>query len=388
MRVAMVTPFPEKTDRIIGGVAGVATYLSKALSEIPGVEVEIIASNLTQKQGVHDFNGLRAHFMGPTKSRVPGMRTFFELPTRVERTLGDLEFDIVHVQGYATVASRLPWPTVLTIHGIPEHNLLWNGRPGLRWPVSRLRGVLERRPRGRIDNAIIISPYVRDAIGHQLKCRMWDIPNPIADSFFDIEARPETGRILFAGVITPLKNIEGMLRALALLLREYPRVQLRLAGAGHDSPYGRRCRALADELGIANNIEILGSLGLADLQREMGAANCLLLSSFQESAPLVIGEAMAAALPVVASDVGGISDLVSDATTGWLVDPRSPDDIAGKLQRVLDPEVAAHMGLAARQEAERRFRASTVAKQTLEVYQAILSEPGFTYSKHSNGGPA
>lgn len=377
MKVAMVTPFPEETGRIVGGVAGVSTYLAEALSALPDIEMEVVATNISNKQGLDEINGLPVRFLGGGGvRRVPGMRLLRELPRLVRQVLTESEFDIVHVQAYANVAASLQWPNVFTVHGIPELDARWAGPPGLSHVTSRARAAVERISRAHLENAIIISPYVADVLAGQLDCRTWNIPNPVAESFFQIARDPAPGRILYAGVLSRRKNVEGLLRAFALLVQSRPEATLRLAGSGVDSAYGRRCRALVTELGMSRSVAFLGSLTTTELQHEMGRASCLVLVSLQETAPLVIEEAMAAGVPVVASRVGGVPDLVSHDQTGLLVDPGVIPDVVDALNAVLVPDNVQQMGMAARHIADRRFRASNVALQTREVYRQVLEARG------------
>jgi glycosyltransferase involved in cell wall biosynthesis len=106
---------------------------------------------------------------------------------------------------------------------------------------------------------------------------------------------------------------------------------------------------------------------------ELARAACLFLPSFQETAPMVISEAMAAGLPVAASRICGIPWMVADGTTGHLFDPHDSARMTECLLRLLtDDDFRDRAGRQARLEANRRFRSDVIAQRTLEVYQLAI----------------
>ncbi len=240
------------------------------------------------------------------------------------------------MQNWANFVPRSGKPSVLTIHGILERDILYRGR--FRRLRSEVMKQVEMRARERVANLIVVSPYVRDALGGTVLGRTWDIDNPVADRFFEVERRPIRGRILFAGRLTPLKNLPGLIEAFALLARNDPHAELRVAGGDGGTGHAAECGRLAADLGVSGRVAFLGPVDAARMKAEFSQASCLALCSFQENAPLVVSEAMAAGVPVVASRVGGIPSMVEDGQTGRLVDPRDHGQIARALAEALDPE--------------------------------------------------
>jgi glycosyltransferase involved in cell wall biosynthesis len=226
--------------------------------------------------------------------------------------------------------------------------------------------------RTRVPNIIAISPYVRQVIKPNPLQRIWDIDNPVSDAYFEIAPQPVVGRVLFAGKIIPLKNVAGLIQGFAEAAKHKPECELRLAGPETDPSYAAHCRALAAQLGIADRVKLLGSLSIDEMKGELARASFLTLCSFQENAPLVISEAMAAGLPVVASRVGGIPWMVSEGVTGYRVDPTLDGDIARGLRLSLENRELGQMGARAKAIAEQRFRTSAVANRTREAYGQIL----------------
>jgi glycosyltransferase involved in cell wall biosynthesis len=224
-----------------------------------------------------------------------------------------------------------------------------------------------------VRNVIAISPYARQFLRKGTDQRVWDIDNPVADSFFDVDRCPASGRLLCAASITPLKNICGLIKGFASAARGNPGWELRIAGREPDAPYSARCRGLAQALKVGDRVVFLGPLSIQALQDELSQAAALALCSAQENAPLAIAEAMACGVPVLASNLGGIPWMVSDGKTGRLVNPSSTEDIGRGLRSLLGRDDLGIMGERAKAVAGERFRASSVAKKTLDVYREIVA---------------
>ncbi len=110
------------------------------------------------------------------------------------------------------------------------------------------------------------------------------------------------------------------------------------------------------------------------MMEELSKANMLLLPSKQETAPLVISEALSAGRPVVASTAGGIANLVRHGETGFIAGWQQNDKFVEYIDRLLsDDKLRKQMGKAAREEALRRFTKEAVAEKTYGVYREALS---------------
>jgi glycosyltransferase involved in cell wall biosynthesis len=127
--------------------------------------------------------------------------------------------------------------------------------------------------------------------------------------------------------------------------------------------------------GLQEAVHFLGKADRTTVLDELSRAACLVLVSRQETAPIIVEEAMAARVPVVASKVCGLPYLIEDTETGFLVDPNSPKDIAEKIHLVLsNSKLASDMGERAREIALSRFHAHAVAQRTLVLYKEIVNE--------------
>lgn len=167
--------------------------------------------------------------------------------------------------------------------------------------------------------------------------------------------------------LRPVKDHATLLQAVALLARAGVRVHLVLVGAGERAPLER----LATELGIADRVRFAGARPSRPSFHHLFDVS--VLTSVSEGFSNSVLEAMAAARPVVATDVGGIPDAVRDGETGLLVPPRSPEAVATALRRLLDDQaLRQRMGARGREVASTEFREDAVIPRLLGMYESIL----------------
>lgn len=174
-------------------------------------------------------------------------------------------------------------------------------------------------------------------------------------------------RITFAGIFGPHKGVEYLIRALGQL-KEEP-ILLNLVGRGDEEP---KYRELAEMLGVTEKISFRGKVDnnrMIDIYRETDIF-CLPAVS-PENQPVTITEAMACGIPVIASRIGGVPELVEDGVTGYLAEPRNAEDLAEKIRMMIaDRERMREMGEAGRQ----RMRDNDFhrqAKKLAELYDSV-----------------
>jgi glycosyltransferase involved in cell wall biosynthesis len=137
-----------------------------------------------------------------------------------------------------------------------------------------------------------------------------------------------------------------------------------------DGPMQPQARASAARLGLSSRVEFAGARD--DVAEQLDQSAIFVLLSHWEGLPLTIIEAMRSRLPVVASNVGGIPELVEDGKTGYLVQ-NNPGAVAAALQRLIDqPALSQAMGIAGRSLFERRFSIDRMVRETTRVYLDAL----------------
>jgi glycogen(starch) synthase len=168
--------------------------------------------------------------------------------------------------------------------------------------------------------------------------------------------------------LRPGKGVETMIEAMPRLAQTHPGVRLAVAG---DGPQRAFLEALATERGVSRSVHFLGET--PGPGRLLDGIDLFVNPSWAESFPYSSLEAMAAGLPVVAADVGGIKEAVTDGTSGFLVAPRDPRALAEAIGAVLSrPDRGAGLGEAGRRRVERQFTLSQMAAGTAAVYAELL----------------
>lgn len=169
--------------------------------------------------------------------------------------------------------------------------------------------------------------------------------------------------------LVPIKDVGTFLRSIPIVVREVPEARAVIVG---DGPERDRLTALAEELGVAHRCFFLG--WTADMPAIYAAIDVLALSSLNEGSPVSVIESMASGVPVVASAVGGVPDLVVDGQTGLLVPPGSADELAAALSHVLrDGSLAAMLGGRGRSVATARFGAGRLVRDIESLYVQLLA---------------
>jgi glycosyltransferase involved in cell wall biosynthesis len=177
----------------------------------------------------------------------------------------------------------------------------------------------------------------------------------------DAGGTPPSKRILFVGRLATVKGVRILLDAFARICEAHPEARLTLVGDGDERA---AIEAHARALGCDNAVRFAGYLNQDEVADELARADLFALPSFAEGVPVVLMEAMAARLPVLATRVAGIPELVEDGVAGRLVPPGDVAAFATALDALLrDPEGRAAMGAAGRARVESEFHIEMEARK-------------------------
>lgn len=395
-------PEPVRVLRVIarlnvGGPALHVTYLSKGLQE-RGYATTLVAGDVARGEASMSFVAERA---GVDVISLPGLsRELSPLrdlvaTVRLAGLIRRLRPDILHThtakagavgRAAALLAGRArPQVVVHTFHG---HVLRgYFGRAG-----SLLFRVIETLLARTSDALVAVSPEVRDdlvrlrvaparkftvvRLGIDLEPRVRHDDDP-AEIRRRLGIEPSRFVVGWFGRMTAVKRTEDLLDALSALRERGVDALLLLVGDGSDRA---RLEELAHGRGLAKSVLFLGYQ--EDVGRWYAACDAVVLTSANEGTPVTLIEALAAGRPVVATNVGGVADVVEDGVSGLLVRPRDTHAIAERLALLAaDPARRAAMGAHGRRRALERYAVSRLVDDIDALYRSLLASVSDTTAR-------
>lgn len=361
------------------GPGGAEHLLASYLRRMPDLGVDPVVVALKERQGnplaaVIEADGIPVRRLGIRRMRER------DAYRRVFQVVSETAPDVVHTQlelsnTLGTIAaSRLGIPTLSTIHTL-DRPAPWS-RDAARF---RLMAWVLRR---RADRVIAVSQSARK---HFLRVadagvgQVITIHNGIELAAFatDIDRRavrielgigPDELVATTVAVLREAKGIDDMIDALPGIVATVPSARYLVVGDGEHGPALRDHVAAA---GLDDRVVFAGAR--SDVARMLAASDLFVLPSHTEALPTVLIEAMAAGLPVVATDVGGVPEMVERGSSALLVPPHRPDLLAEAVGRVLSsPLQAAAMGKAGGRIAAERFDIIRQAKRLVDEYRLLV----------------
>ena len=355
-RVLMVGPGP----RVRGGVNSVIAVYQQ--------------SHLWQK---YSINWLSTYDdRGPIQKIVAALRAYLLAPLLISHA------DIVHIHGSFGTSFIRKLPLILlakamrrrvifhvhacTIEGALDGPMA----PAIRWVFSS------------VDKVIALSPIWATAIKSRFpKADVVSIPNPVImpPKVIVQSSDKKEPRILFLGSLISRKGFSDLLMAMPAVLAIVPTAKVVFAGDG-DFENGQ---LLAAKLGIGSSVTFLGFVRGVDKTRELHSAAILCLPSYDEGVPMALLEGMSNGIPVVATPVGGVPDVIRSGENGLLVSPGDIEGLARAIVSLLtNPHLSSSIGNAGLAYIERFHSVDHVCALLHGIY-ASLSRKRTTGSPHA-----
>jgi glycosyltransferase involved in cell wall biosynthesis len=382
MRIVQLTTDLREHDRqylrVRPGFATFSEALLIGFSRTPGIEVHVVSCI---KQPVSSpaklYDNIFFHSLTVPKSGW--LITGYQGCVRaVRRKLREIQPDIVHGQGTerdcAISAVFSGFPSVVTVHGnMRMVAKLHHAKP---WSYLGLTAMLESPVLQRAGGVVCNNYYTLGNV-RTLNRRTWIIPNAVDPRFFEIELQPvQPPTILCVGLVNPRKNQNGLLEAITPLREE---MEFRVRFLGTATPgigYTEAFQRIVAERPWAEHA------GFADRERlkaELAQSTLIVLPTLEDNCPMVVLEAAAAGVPVVASRVGGIPDLVDHGVNGLLFDPHDPGSIRENVRLALNNRSRSRsMAETGKRLAKERFHPVAVAEQHLAMYREVLSSRSYS----------
>jgi len=377
VRLVLISRYPRSFDRPRGGVESVTVILARALARIKDMDVHLVTleRNLSEELIEHDEQ-VTIHRLPRTS--CPEIIDIHVGPgrKRLLSKIREISPDVVHShETFGLTFGDLQIPHVFTVHGFDHANIPAEGRS-----FANIRSFLwkyaERNGLARHKTIISISPYVRGMIEpYAPHANIYDIDNPVDDRYFAIEKKEDNGRILILGWINERKNTLGAVKALAYAHKSGVEGILAIAGEAKLESYRQLVTEEIKKNNLSHKVVFLGHINREQLREELARTSILLLPSLQENAPMAISEAMAAGIPVIASNRCGMPFMVAHEKSGYLIDPSDTSQIGERLKQLLQSkELRLNMGSEGRNIALSRFHPDVVAQKTYAVYESLLKK--------------
>jgi glycosyltransferase involved in cell wall biosynthesis len=254
---------------------------------------------------------------------------------------------------------------LLHIHGARFHEFLGS--------LSPLRAWIARRILSAADRVIVLGKVWEERLaGWCATENIVIVPNGVLIPADGRQEHAPGCSIVCVANYERRKGLEDLVRAAALVQPPAP-VRLTLLGTEVDAGYRQHLERVAIELGIGERVSIPGPVPFDQVARHFQSADVFSLPSYNEGLPMALLEAMANGLPVVATRVGAIPEVVQEGVEGYLYEPGDVPALAAFLERLLsDPAMARRMGACSRNRVAQEFGVEAMAGRIFELYQEVL----------------
>ena len=380
----------EYPPRIIGGLARVVAELSKQLVK-QDCEVHVVTADHPGAAEHQDDNGVQVHRVKTQTDWTPDFLTWvgrlnFGLLQYAIELNRKQPFDIVHAHDWMvtdaawTMKKGFGLPLVATMHATEAGRM-----HGLHNDLQRYISQMEWRLTYESWRVIVNSQHMHRELQSLFKMppdKMQVIPNGIDPDHFDFEfdagplrrqyASEHQKIVLYVGRMVREKGVHVLLQAAQSILAAVPGTQFLMVGTGY---YLDDMKALANNLGISHNVHFLGYVSDHDLLRLYKAADVVVIPSLYEPFGIVALEGMAAQVPVVTTDAGGLVDFVEHGETGVSTYAGDIGSLSwGILEVLRNPGLANHLRGVAFDRVKNIYNWKVIAKQTRDLYDTVIAE--------------
>lgn len=405
MKIAFVS-YEYPPDTSFGGIATYVHQIAKLLSE-RGHHVEVFSASL-HREGSWDENGVLVHrvFVEDRKERL----SFSELVYDIFLTRHlHINFDIVESAESGAHARKIveqsnDLPLVVKLH-TPTYMITELGyvpptlSQKLRWYLGAVRRLklpktfpkynyddIDKLERKLALEADIITTPSAD-LGAKVSKR-WGlredeihcVPNPYvpASDLLNIPFETQKRRILFVGRLEVRKGILDLAKAIPTVLSRHSDVKFRFVGAIGPSPehgLDMQLYLLKKLKRFRSSLEFEGSVSLDEIPKFLAEADICVFPSRWENFPNVCLEAMAAGRGIVASNAGGMADMLAAGSAGCLIPPRDPAAIASAVCALIEnPSLRAKLGQAARDRVLTEYNSARVGMLQEAIYESAVAK--------------
>jgi glycosyltransferase involved in cell wall biosynthesis len=264
--------------------------------------------------------------------------------------------------GLIGIALLFRKPVIFHLHG-GEIDLFYRSCGSVR--QAMIRFVLNH-----VDRVIVVSDASKAKLAFATSARLVRIYNPLGDSDL-LNMIPDElpfVRILFLARIAPNKGIGELLDAFAQVLKGDPSLVLAIAGDGELEKAKNRAR----ELGISDSVEFHGWVDTEKKRALLRSSAIFVLPSYAEGLPMALLEAMGAGIAVIATNVGGVPDAVTDGLNGLLIAPKDTPGLVAALEKAIsNHDLREKLGREAKRRIREQFMPEPIVMEIEKLYKEV-----------------
>jgi len=294
--------------------------------------------------------------------------------------------DIVHVHSSTAFRSTMVYLLVARLAGrkaiLHVHGSDWRSfYPAQSRLVRWLRRLALSLPHVIV---VLNSQWVRWLLGIGISTEIRIVPNCLSDSpkpdpavleavRLDLRPQQDSFVVLIVAAICSWKGIFDLVEAIPSIVRHCDAVRFVLVGGEEEPGAMKRLTDALEQGELGRWVRVLGEVDRERVTALLHAADVFLLPSWMEGMPISVLEAMRAGIPIIATDVGAIPDMIEDGESGLLIKPREPKQIADAVIRLAEDEVLRRaLAEDCRKVFEERFELSECTKEMLALYREVL----------------
>jgi len=384
--ITEIYPDPKRGIGVWGGGERQFYEISRRVAD-RGHNVTILTCRFPGQPAEEIVDGMKIHRIGLSRNPKTGgarktVLPIFSYIIKTARRAMKLAPDVIHCNTYFPVYPGKMAARSKGVQLVSTFHDIYGMRGGIESQRSLVWGLLghlattiaARLPHDRI---ISVSPQCRQKLidlGIR-EDKITVIPNGVDLKLFDstrVEKVPN--QILYVGRLVDFKHVDWLIQAFSEVLKEVPSAKLKIVGGG---PERGNLEVLVKKLGLQAHVTFTGLTPTYDaVTRYYNESEVFVLPSTVEGEAIVLKEAMAARLPLIAMNIpgSGVLSLMRDGKNGFLLEPGRPELIAEKLVHLLqNEELRKEMGAAGRKFVE-KYDWDVIAERTLQVYQKAIED--------------
>jgi len=367
MKIAiLVSGFPPKW---LAGME-IATYnIAKHLAR-RGHEVHVITTldEGLPKESMEE--GFYVHRIFWRKIRFLGVISFW---IKIFWCLKNIKPDIVHVQSIG-----MGIPGFLAKIFLKKPYVVW-GRGSDIYLPSTFKNTISKLVLRNAGAVIALTEDMKNEMRKFCDRDIFVIPNGINLNKFKnlskvnirskLKIKEDEKVVIFVGTLRPVKGVKYLIKAMEIIIQKNTNTRLMLVGNGEDRG---KLEKLVKEFVLEKHVIFVGKVPNEKVPEYMVASDVFVLPSLSEGFPVVILEAMASGLPIVATKVGGLPEIIKDGENGFLVEPKNPKEIAEKVLLLLEDDELRERISRSFKEKVKNYSWESVVKRLEEVYQRCI----------------